>query len=867
MGMNKIKYKTISALLFLIVIIMLTPAVFAGDVNDADDLNSANPIDTCSIANENSFQDLQNMIGAADEGSTVYLTGNYIYDDTFTSEGINISKSITIEGNSFTIDGLNKSRIFNVFAKNVVLNNITFANGHSEDGGAVIFNNYVSKSKITNCNFIDNIADNMGGAVYFASYSMDVVLDNLKFINNMASYGGAVMFDGAVVNATINRSVFRNNVVSEPGFGGAIGACNLFVDSIISNSNFTSNSAQYDGGAVYLGSEVSGCAFNNNRFVDNSARYSGGGIYVYYSNHNNFTDSYFANNSANMGGGMCLRDMSFFTVLDHLDFIDNHAKDSAGGLYIYCGCENSVIQNINFINNSGHLGGAFNILNYVVESSFKNITSINNSAVQSGAINFNLPVYDSEFDNLIFINNSADDMGGAIYFEEMIAGCSFNNFKFINNSAERGGAFFVRVDTKNNIFSNFDFINNHAVNGSAFYAHGIIRNNLFDNINLFNNVAENAGTFYFEYYMTIDNVFTGSLFQNNVANQGSALYFEVTSDETTLSNADFINNTAYLGSLIYYTDGTVNLINCRFYNNTGNNTDRIQFDPYMNVTMDDSITFGEILNASVDLPEDASGIITVSVDGNEVLELKVKKSTIFIPLENLTAGTHLINITYSGSYYYLPASSITEVIVNKKKTSISAYSISFNVTDVKSVNAILKTSDDVVADRLVTMIVDGKSYDARTDDNGVARFTIQLTKDGKYPALIKFDGDSIYAPSSKDIMITVVGQIIPDDNDSFAPGYKVTKSFKAQLKIVKLTIFGKDYFAVMDDDGIARFTIELDDGSKYEIAVEFVDDSPNDLFKLTIGDEIYTEHVDSNGIAKFDIAFPNGTEEVIVEFA
>ena len=778
-----IHYKAIGRVLFLIVIIMTIPAVFAGDVDEMGNLDSISSIDASSTANGNSFQELQDMINAADEGSTIYLTNNYAYDDTFATDGINIYKSITIEGNSFTIDGLNKARIFNVFSENVVLNNITFANGHNQDGGAIMFNGYVSNSQITNCNFINNTAENEGGAIYFPSSVTDTLFDHLQFINN-------------------------------------------------------------------------------------SAERVGGGIFLQYPTYNNFTECLFSNNAAVLGASIYTSDVVENSVFENLNFINNHAEESAGGLYMYAGCENSVFRNINFINNSANVGGAFNSMYFAVRSSFKNITSINNSGRDGGAINFALPIYYCEFDDLLFINNHASN-GGAMQFGEMISGSSFNNIKFINNSADYGGAVFTSVDVRNSIFNNSVFINNRAINGSAFYAHGLIIGNLFNKINFSNNIAENAGTFYFLYYKSIDNVFNDTLFQNNVAQQGSAIFFEQVSNNTIVNNTVFINNTAYLGSLIYYIDGVVQIIGCEFYNNTGNNTDIIRKDPHMDVIVDDSITFGEILNASVYLPMDATGNITVSVDGTEVMNLNVTGAATFIHLENLPAGSHLINIIYNGDYYYEPASNITEVVVNRRETFISADSRSFDVNDVKLVDVTLKTSDNAVVDRLVTMLVDGKSYIARTDDNGVAMFTIQLAKEGGYPAIIKFDGDSTYLPSNNDIMITIVNsQVIPSGDNPIAPNYKMTESSKGiSIQLIKLVIFGKTYFAQMDDNGVARFTVELDDGSECEVTIEFVNGSPNNSFKLTIGNESYSSEIDSNGVARFTIDFPHGDEsEAIVEF-
>ena len=79
------------------------------------------------------FKDLQIKIDATGEGGTINLTNDYTYNGT--DEEININKSITINGNGFTINSLGNSRIFNIKASsNIFLNNITFVNGKSDLG-------------------------------------------------------------------------------------------------------------------------------------------------------------------------------------------------------------------------------------------------------------------------------------------------------------------------------------------------------------------------------------------------------------------------------------------------------------------------------------------------------------------------------------------------------------------------------------------------------------------------------------------------------------------------------------------------------------------------------------------------------------
>ena len=142
--------------------------------------------DEISVTEENelsadagTFTDLADAIEHAVDD--LILTKNYTYStgDSSYSDGIVINKTITIDGNGFTINGNNQARAFSISAPNVVLKNFNFVNNKATDNGGAIW--FTDAGTVRNCNFTGNSANNNGGAVYFNHTG---TVTNCNFINN-----------------------------------------------------------------------------------------------------------------------------------------------------------------------------------------------------------------------------------------------------------------------------------------------------------------------------------------------------------------------------------------------------------------------------------------------------------------------------------------------------------------------------------------------------------------------------------------------------------------------------------------------------------------------------------------------------------
>ncbi len=180
------KAKVIIALLVLVSILNISVACFADDKQPGTFTQLRDKITTAI-----------NEAGSAQE-IFVELDNNYKFDydvDYDLYEGIAIEKSVIINGNGFTIDGDNQSRMFMVTGQSTVtFNNIVFKKGYggladysprlnAHFGGAIIVK-YNSTLNVNSCEFIENCADNGYGSAIFITGNSSLNATDCEFKDN-----------------------------------------------------------------------------------------------------------------------------------------------------------------------------------------------------------------------------------------------------------------------------------------------------------------------------------------------------------------------------------------------------------------------------------------------------------------------------------------------------------------------------------------------------------------------------------------------------------------------------------------------------------------------------------------------------------
>ena len=511
------------------------------------------------------FTDLQNAIGLVT--GTLTLNQNVVMTDDEAANFVNgviINKNIRIDGKGHTIDAKNLGRIFKInLGVAVTLTNVTLTNGNATVGGAIYnFDNL----DLVHVNFVNNTAK-YGGAIM--NYGYGLVLDDSTFTNNTAKIGGAIYnSDDCFV---VGNSTFTNNTAK---IGGAI--YNYGIGFVVGNSTFVNNSAADGAGAIMNGGR--GFVVGNSTFTNNTAKI-GGAIYNYGIG---FVvgNSTFVNNSAADGAGAVYNEGDN-SVVGNSTFVNNTAT-SIGGAIINNG--KLVVDNSAFEDNAAnYYGGA--IFNrddlQVTNSAFdgndilvRNIRAMDNVDHGGAAIynwkNGKLDISKSNFTNNIKNYKNGNLLVGAV---ATIGDATISDSYFVNNSGRWGGALSVMGGESSSATNFIDidgtkFVNNSALYGGAMFVWGSnysISNSVFDN-----NSAFGKGN------MTPNNNNGGALVvtQGNIPISG------------TIINSNFTNNKAQYGGAAWINEGTVDISNSNFINNTATvEAGAIGFEPaYTKIT-------------------------------------------------------------------------------------------------------------------------------------------------------------------------------------------------------------------------------------------------------------------------------------------
>ena len=695
------------------------------------------------------FTDLQNAIDLVD-GILTLDSDIAMTDDEAAGfvNGVAINKDIVIDGKGHTIDAKNLGRIFKINNWcDVTLTNVTLTNGNATVGGAIYnFGNL----DLVHVNFVNNTAK-YGGAIM--NYAYGLVLDDSTFTNNTAKIGGAIYNSedcfvvgnstfvnnsaadgaGAIMNGgrgfVIGNSTFTNNTAK---IGGAI--YNYGIGFVVGNSTFANNTAE-DAGAVY--NEGDNSVVGNSTFANNTAEDAGA---VYNEGDNSVVgNSTFVNNTATSIGGAIINNGKL--VVDNSAFEDNAANYYGGAIFNWDDLQvtNSafdgndiLVRNIRAMDNVDHGGAA--IYNWkngkldISKSNFtNNIKNYKNGNLLVGAV---ATIGDATISDSYFVNNSGR-WGGALSvmggeFSSATNFIDIDGTKFVNNSALYGGAMFVwgsnysisnSVFDNNSAFGKGNMTPNNNNGGALVVTQGNIPiSGTIINSNFTNNKAQYGGAAWIN-EGTVD--ISNSNFINNTATvEAGAIGFEpaYTKITATVYGTNFINNTAGVDGGAIYSNGDLRISDSDFDNNKAQKADII----YSNINGLLSINGNNYSNYTENKAPiiNLAGIETISSDGGVIITV----------LDNKT-----VNVCYGDVVTLHAIITVDGVLVANQDLSFSVY----NGEDVVvcKANSLLNGSyvatykiNDVI-NKTVSIVYDGPEVHINTGILNVSKANPDLTVD------------------------------------------------------------------------------------------------------------------------------------------
>ena len=224
----------------------------------------------------------------------------------------------------------------------------------------------------------------------------------------------------------------------------------------------------------------------------------------------------------------------------------------------------------------------------------------------------------------------------------------------------------------------------------------------------------------------------------------------------------------------------------------------------------DPVEYGEDAVIEVTLPEDATGVVVASVDG-ELYAADVENGTATITIPNLPSGNYTTEVTYYGDDKYSPVTTTADIEVISKEEVIAPDVVKYYHGSERFIVYVLK-DDKGVANKTVSITLNGVTYNRTTDENGIASLGLNINV-GNYTALVKVDGTQINAT------VTIKSTIAADDvikmfrNDTqyYATFYDSEGNILPNTEVT-FNINGVFYTRKTNDEGVAKLNINLNPG-------------------------------------------------------
>ena len=258
----------------------------------------------------------------------------------------------------------------------------------------------------------------------------------------------------------------------------------------------------------------------------------------------------------------------------------------------------------------------------------------------------------------------------------------------------------------------------------------------------------------------------------------------------------------------------------KYENNTAPVTFNVnKYYPTMKATAA-SVRVDENATVNVALPDDATGTVTITVDGVDYTA-EVVDGTAAVVLPAISeAGPQAFDVAYSGDDKYRPYITDVEFNVLKCNANMKASARTVKVGDDVTVNVAL--SDDATGE--VSIDINGTVYTGTVED-GAATIVIPDLPYGQYALEVQYSGDDKYKARTATVTFNVNKQstTMKATARTVKVGDNVTVNVKLASDVtgeVVITVNDVDYTATVED-GVATIVLPDLPAGQYALDVKY----------------------------------------------
>ena len=305
---------------------------------------------------------------------------------------------------------------------------------------------------------------------------------------------------------------------------------------------------------------------------------------------------------------------------------------------------------------------------------------------------------------------------------------------------------------------------------------------------------------------------------------------------STIDNGTALINITGIASGNYTVDITYSG-DRRFNTNTSEisfKVNKVEIDNIDDVLNISAPSGSETASYTISLPSDATGNLTVTVDGKDNYTEGLVNGSATVNVVGLSQGDHSIVVSYSGDAKYGGISKNTTFHVPVVKLSENK-DISMLYTSGSPYSVLVTSDGKAVAGVKVTFKFDGKTYTSQTNVNGYATLKLPNVKPKKAEYTITATYKGISVSNKVKVNSIVKAKNLKVKKSAKVLKIKVTlkKVNKKYLKGKKLTLKfkGKTYKAKTNKKGVATFKIKknvikkLKKGKKYTYKATYLKDT------------------------------------------